>query len=320
MIILILSMFFANGFSLEQEWFLPTYLHGTAKNASKPVMYKKGTVEYKILQLALDIEAVLPTKLYDKEYKKKFMSLIPVPKSMHENFSKRQNMYTDIKTLKRHKYVLEQTGFLLPHGAVTDVSRNLINKENTLRKSLYSLIASHLSIKDTNTIQKVPKIYGGASVNLKYYIMLTREPSDMSSSSALTSMTTSYSFENVLKKINGFSEKYSYKLQSNIASKNKAKLVLEYDKCGAKTVSFKLILCKVSNSRPLCESKIAKGLLDGLLLEKGALMWIEKVKGKRTVFLSSDKTEDTDLMFCKEQRFSFFDTFSQYLIKEKKQK
>lgn len=320
MIILILSMIFANVFSVEQEWFLPNPLHGSAKNVSKPLMYKKGTVEYKILQLALDIEAVLPTKLYDKEYRAKFMSLIPVPKSMHKNFTERQNLYTDVKMLIKHKYVSEQKGFLVAHGAVTETSRKLINQENTLRKELYSLIASHLKINSTERIKQIPNIYGSAIVNLKYYIMLTREPSSMNNSKALTSMTTSYKFENVLKKLDTFAKKYSYNFRSKNILKNSANIVLEYSKCEDKPVAFNLMLCKVSHSKPICKNKIAKTLLEGLLLNNGVIMWIEQVQNTQTVFLSNDKTEDKDLMFCKGQKFSFFDTFSQYLIKENKHK
>jgi uncharacterized protein YdbL (DUF1318 family) len=310
MYLLKLLMFLSFTLSAGQWVIKDNIYHGkTSKVKSSIPKYIKGTIEYKILQTALDIENIIPTMI-DKKYEKYFLSNIP--EIIRENFKKRNATYPELAELKKQGKVVEvKTGFLKKEKDLLDSEQKILEKENENRKKLYSLIAKHLKLKPKDK-NKVAGVYHNALMYQKYYALVDykKKTSSILKSEVLLALASSYKIKTISKRLEDIlkEEKYEYSFDNNVYKVNYT--------CENKDEVFFLIkICEIKNKNlKNCENNVSENIYSHI--NSGTLVWAENIKDKNGLKFSSNLDEDQELIVCKNQVFDVFDRLSKEIINE----
>jgi len=287
---------------LPRTWIIPKVSHGEVKDAPNIKEYKKDTIEYKILQLALDIENLVRSNI-DLKYKNVFLSVLPDNKKLHDNVLKRNKNYKTIELLKKENKIKKEAALLKETKKLKKIEADLLNEENKDREELYKLIIQILSIeKEKETLVK--EVYFQALDNFKFYSLKeTSSPSSSSDSSFLSYIVSNYSFDDVLKVLKGdtknkgileeegFSFDTSKDLKFNILIPTYACEKDEFNsKAKIKNRSFIIKLCPIKDSLiQMCDLK--DDIFKNTAVKNGTIIIINKNNEEsyndKTLFYSS---------------------------------
>ena len=275
--------------------------------------YKPDTVEYKILQLALDMENVFP---YDTQYESTYLS--NVPQSLHAMAAKRNTIYMKIAAAKRAGRVAENdgTGLLDASASATPAEMEVVTAENENRKELYALISKYLKLSSSEQ-DKVSKIYGQAIKYQKYYAV-SSEPvfNAQQDTHILTSMASSYKFKGVWDGLINVLNDEKFTMEKADINQTDGIISPRY-KCGADEKSFVIRLCTVKEKKL---SSCKNGPKDESLysyVNNGTLIWIEAAKDKtKTLLIADESSESEEIKYCKgdTRKFDLLEKLSSKLI------
>jgi hypothetical protein len=299
----------------SREWV--NVLRGEVEsNEYKVPNYKKDSLEYKILQIALDIENLIPTTI-DPKYEDYF--LINIPSEFHINFKARNKIYKDIKELKENGKATElDDGLLTATDSSLTSEKDLITNENNLRKELFVLIAKNLKVKDTTkNINMVSKVYSNAIKYQKHYALVEYNSSGISfkDSTVLTSMASSYSFKVILDNLISLLKDEDYIIDENKSDNASSTLMTSYTCEGKKKekVNFVIKICSIKEKKLLnCKDNLHENLYS--YVTDGAVIWVEKSKKLPTLSFSTEESEEQKLLVCKDMEFDIFEKLSEKLI------
>lgn len=268
--------------------------------ATQAPQYKPGTIEYKIQQIALNIESVLPSKIINPDYKEAYLDTAGVPKEMRDNFMSRNTLYNDIIKIKIMDKAKENTNGLLeavPTASIEDNDK--IKAENTLRTDLFALIVKNLNIKSDQDKAKVPSIYAEAIKYLKDYSLNAQQVPQKKDLWFITSITTIYKYDTVWDTLLKVLKDEEYILEKNAANKNKGSINVKY-KCGQEERTFDLKLCalkenKLHNCKDIKDDDVTTKVPDG------TVVWVQKGKDKdKTLIVSEETLGDQNVKLCKD--------------------
>jgi len=264
--------------------------------------YKADSVEYNIQQTALNIEAVLPTKIVNPDYKDAYLDVAKVPKSIRDNFTKRNELYNEINKMKLFGKAKElDTGYLEAVEGTSAEEADKIKKENEYRKELFDLIATDLKLK-TKDKAKIPAIYAEVIKYLKDYSVSTTSVSaskNQQTTNVFASMPSIYKYKTVwdavIKVLS--EEKFTIVKRDKEKFSSEGAITVEY-KCGTEGRFFVIKLCEIKKKKPVkCKDEAAKDDRLYSSLDEGTMIWVEKGKEK-----NKDKTlivDDQNLIkFC----------------------
>jgi hypothetical protein len=275
--------------------------------------YKPETSEYKILQIALDIENVFP---YDVQYESTYLSNIS--SDLRAITSKRNATHMKVAAAKKAGHVLENetTGLLDASELATPAEKELMAAENANRTELYSLIAKRLRLGSSDK-GKVSTIYAQAIKYQKYYA-LSDEPvfTEQKDAHILTSMASSYKFKTVWDGLVKVLEEEGFTLEKGDSDAAKGTLSPRY-KCGSDDKSFMVKLCTIkSNKLSSCKNGPKDESLYSYVSD-GTLIWVEGAKDKnKTLVIADDKSEFEEIKYCKDEprKFDLLEKLSSKLI------
>ena len=283
--------------------------------------YKPSTIEYKIQQIALNIESVLPSKIINLDYKDTYLDTAGVPKEMRDNFMSRNVLYNDIIKIKIMDRAKENTNGLLeavPMTASTE-DNDKIKAENALRTDLFALIVKHLSIKSEQDKAKVPGIYAEAIKYLKDYSLNAQQVPQKKNLWYITSITTIYKYDAVWDTLLKVLKDEEYILDKNAANKSKGTISAKY-KCGQEERAFDLKLCALKENK-LYNCKEVKDDDVSTKVPDGTVVWVQKGKDK-TLIVSEETLGDQNVKLCKDDNrtFDVLEKLSGILIESDKTK
>jgi len=311
-----------------RTWIIPKISHGEVKEAVSIKEYKKDSLEYKILQLALDIENLVRSNI-DIKYKSVFLSILPDNNKLHENVLRRNKNYQNIEVLKKENKIKEGTT-LNELKKLKKSEAEILNNENKDREELYTLIAEILLI-DKEKQNIIKEVYFEALNNFKFYSLKeTNSPTSSSDTSFLTYIISNYSYEDVLKvlkgdhKNKGLIEEQGFAIDTSKDLKLNILILLyacEKDEfmpnSKNKNRSFIIKLCPIKNNVvQMCDLKedIFK-----TAVKNGTIIIInntdEEANKDKTLFYSSAVNEDIEIMLCKKTPFKLLEDLSQSLLK-----
>lgn len=273
--------------------------------AAQAPQYKPNTIEYKIQQIALNIESVLPSKIINPDYKDSYLDIAGVPKEMRNNFMSRNALYNDIIKIKIVGRVKENANGLLealPTAVPEDNDK--IKAENALRADLFSLIVSNLNIKNDQDKAKVPGIYAEAINYLQDYSLNAQQVPQKKDLWFITSITTIYKYDVVWDTLLKVLKEEEYILDKNAANKSKGLISVKY-KCGQEERTFDLRLCalkenKLHNCKEVKDDDVSTKVPDG------TVVWVQKGKDKdKTLIVSEETVGDQNVKLCKDDSRAF---------------
>ncbi|MFH1223307.1 MAG: hypothetical protein V1647_03070 [Pseudomonadota bacterium] len=286
--------------------------------------YKPETVEYKIQQMALNIEAVLPTRIVNLDYKDAYLDVANVPKTIRNNFMSRNSIYNDIYKLKLLGKAKElDSGELETLKKASKEEEELIKKENTYRSELFDLISLNLSLKSADKA-KVPTIYAEVTKYLKDYSVSTSTAQNKThqETNVLVAMPSIYDYKTVWDKLIKvlLEEKFVIEKKDKERKGTDGTMTVKY-KCGTEDRAFIIKLCTIKNKKPVkCKGDQAKDDTLYSTLDKGTMLWVEKGKGKTLIV--DEMSPDKDIKFCagEERVFDILEKLSAALlaVEEKK--
>ncbi|MEI6093291.1 MAG: hypothetical protein WCQ47_06375 [bacterium] len=316
--ILLLISSILNAAEQPREWVItPKVSFGTMEepiNIDIP-RYKPDSIEYKILQLVLDVENVFP---YDTQYESTYLSNIP--QVLHSIAAKRNLTYMKISALKKAGKATENeiTGFLDSAATTSPTEMDLIKSENANRKDLYEAISKNLKLS-TSEQEKTPKLYAQAIKYQKYYA-LSSEPmfTVQQDTNILTSMASSYKLKTVWDGFISVLNDEKLVLEKTDINLSEGTLSPKY-KCTTEERSFLIRLCAIKENKLLnCKNAPTNESLYSYV-SNGTLIWIEGAKDKnKTLFLADNANEYEEIRYCKEEprKFNLLEKLSSKLIAE----
>lgn len=277
--------------------------------------YKPDSTEYKVLQLALDVENVFP---YDTQYESTYLSNIP--QAIHAIAAKRNITYIKISALKKTGKISENenTGLLDGVNITNQTEIELIKLENANRKELFDTISKYLKLSSSDQ-EKTPKLYAQAIKYQKYYA-LSSEPmfTLQQDTNILTSMASSYKFKTVWDGFINVLNDEKLTLEKTDINLSEGTLSPRY-KCGTEDKSFIIRLCAIKENKLLnCKNAPTNESLYSYV-SNGTLIWIEGTKDKnKTLILAADTNEYEELKYCKGEpkKFDLLEKLSSKLIAE----
>ncbi|MCX6113418.1 MAG: hypothetical protein NTY22_09120 [Proteobacteria bacterium] len=316
MIYILLLFSFLNAAEPSRQWIVTPRVSFGAMNEPVNIdipRYKPDTVEYKILQQALDLESVFP---YDVQYESTYLSNIP--QSLHDIASKRNTTYMKIAATKKAGKAVENdtTGFLDASTLATPAETEVINTENANRKELYSLISKYLKLNATEK-EKVAKLYAQAIKYQKYYA-LSGEPvfTVQQDTHILTSMASSYKYKTVWENFVNVLNEEKFILEKADMNQPEGMMLPKY-KCGTEERRFVIRLCTIKDKKLSGCKNSPKDESLYSYVNSGTLIWIEGTKDKdKTLILTDESNESQEIRYCKGEtkKFDLLEKLSSKLI------
>jgi len=301
----------------------PNYVpdtEATTQSAPAP-QYKLGTVEYRIQQIALNIEAVLPSKIINLEYKDAYLDTAGVPKETRDNFMSRNALYNDIIKIKIMDKAKENpNGLLEASSTASTEDSDKIKSENALRTELFVLIANNLNLKKEKEKGKVPIIYAEAIKYLKDYSLNTQAVPPKRNLWFITSITTIYKYDVVWDTLLKVLKDDNYILEKKAADKSKGLIDVKY-KCGQEERSFALKICTLKDNNLRNCSKDVKDEDVSTRVPDGTIVWVQKGKNKdKSLIVSEESLGDQNIKLCKDdpRPFDVLEKLSGILIEADK--
>ncbi len=275
--------------------------------------YKPDTVEYKIIQVALDMESVFP---YDIQYESTYLS--NTPQTLRESASKRNTNYIKIAAAKKAGKATENdaTGLLDASASATPTEIDVINTENTDRKELYELISKFLKLSSTDK-DKVAKLYAQAIKYQKYYA-LSSEPvfTIQQDPHILTSTVSIYKHKTVWDGLINVLNEEKFILEKSDINQAEGTLTPKY-KCGTEPRTFVIRLCTIKDKKLSSCKNAPKDESLYSSSNHGTLIWIEGAKDKdKTLVLTGETNESEEIKYCKgeDKKFDILEKLSSKLI------
>lgn len=312
-------------FSNPRTWVIPTIYHGEVKDAVSIPDYTKDSIEFKILQLSLDIENLIRSHTMDPKYKDVYFSSLPKSKALENSCLKRNKNYLSIENLKKSMSIDEDgKGLLVSKKALNKTEAKLLEDENINRKELFLIICDILSLEKEKICPKVSEIYAQSIINFKIYALKETNTNQTIDDSFLTYMVSNYKYETVIKvlkkmlKEQKFSLDTKLDLKTNVLIPSYACLNDEFNASSKiKDYSFVVKLCTVKNNK-IVNCTLNSEYFNNVAIENGTLIIVNKVKDGKTLSYSNDKTEDLEIMLCKKTKFSLIEDLSQKLLTDDK--
>ncbi len=275
-------------------------------STTPPPQYKTGSIEYKIQQIALNIESVLPSKIINPEYKEAYLDTAGVPKEMRDNFMSRNSLYNDIIKIKIMGKAKENPNGLLEADATASVEENdKIKAENNLRTESFTLIVKHLNLKSDKEKDKVPTIYAEAIKYLKDYSLTVPAPSEQKKESKIiTSITSIYKQDAVWDALIKVLKEENYILDKKTTDKSNGSINVKYN-CGQEERSFIMRLCAIKGSK-LYKCKEAADNDLYVSVPEGVKVWAEKGKDQDKSLVVIEATiGEQNVKLCKDDDRGF---------------
>ena len=275
--------------------------------------YKTDTAEYKIIQIALDLESVFP---YDVQYESTYLS--NTPQTLRAIAAKRNTNYMKIAAAKKAGKATENdtTGLLDTSSLATPAEVDVVNTENTDRKELYELISKFLKLSSTDK-DKVAKLYAQAIKYQKYYA-LSSEPifTVQQDPHILTSMASSYKHKTVWDGLVNVLNEEKFTLEKADINQSEGTLTPKY-KCAAEDRSFVIRLCTIKDKKLSSCKNAPKDESLYSYVNNGSLIWVEGAKDKdKTLILTGESNESEEIKYCKgeDKKFDILEKLSSKLI------
>jgi hypothetical protein len=273
-----------------------------APSTTPPPQYKTDTIEYKIQQVALNIESVLPSKIINPDYKEAYLDTAGVPKLMRDNFTSRNAIYNDIIKIKIMEKVKELPSGLLESNATASTEENdKLKIENNLRAELFALIVKHLNIKSEQEKKKVPTVYAEAIKYLKDYSLTIPAPAaQKKETQVITSITSIYKQDAVWDTLLKVLKDENYIIDKNAIDKSKGSINVKYN-CTQEERTFVMRLCAIKESK-LYKCKDATDSDLYVAVPEGVKVWVEKGKDKEKSLIVMENTTvgDQSVKLCKD--------------------
>lgn len=317
-------IFFLTLFSNPRTWIIPKISHGEVKDSVSIPEYSKDSIEFKILQLALDVENIVRSHTIDAKYKDAYFSNLPKSKALEENCLKRNKNYSILDNLKMTSSIDEDgKGFLTSKKALNKTEAKILEDENINRNELFKILCDVLTLDKEKVCPKVPEIYAQSIINFKIYALKETNTNQATDNTFLTYMVSNYSYEVVMKTLKNMLKEQNFFLNTKLDLKTNV-LVPQYycvndefnNSSKEAAYSFIVKLCTVKTN------KITNCTLDGdyfknVAIENGTLIIVSKAKDGKTLSYSNDKTEDLEIMLCKKSKFTLIEDLSQRLLDAK---
>jgi len=272
-----------------------------APATTPPPQYKTDTIEYKIQQVALNIESVLPSKIINPDYKDVYLDTAGVPKEMRDNFMSRNVLYNEIIKIKIMERAKELPNGLLEATSTASVEDgDKIKLENNLRTELFDLIVKHLNIKNEQDKNKVPTIYAEAIKYLKDYSLTAPAPSvSKKETKVIASITSIYKQDAVWDALISVLKNENYILDKKAIDKSQRVINVKYN-CAQEERSFIMRLCTIKDSK-LYKCKDTKDTELSVSVTEGIIVWVEKGKDKdKSLIITEDTVGFQNVKLCKD--------------------
>lgn len=277
--------------------------------ATTPPQYKADTIEYKIQQIALNIESVLPSKIINPEYKEAYLDTAGVPKEMRNNFMSRNGLYNDINKMKIMEKAKElPTGLLEATATALIEDNDKIKSENNFRTELFALIVKHLDIKNEQDKNKVPSVYAEAIKYLKDYSLTVPAPSaQKKETKVVSSITSIYKQDTVWEALLKVLKDENYILDKKAIDKANGSINVKYT-CAQEERSFLMRLCLIKASKLYkCKDSTDNELY--VSVPEGVKVWVEKGKDeeKSLIIMEDINIGAQSVRLCKDDDSRVFD-------------
>jgi len=275
-------------------------------STTPPPQYKSDTIEYKIQQLALNIESVLPSKMINPDYKEAYLNTAGVPKGMRANFMSRNMIYNDIIKIKIMDRAKETSNGLLEVTTTASIEDNeKIKLENNFRIELFALIAKELNIKNEQDKNKVSTIYAEAIKYLKdYSLTVPATSTEKKETKVIASITSIYKQDAVWNALINALKEENYILEKNAIDRSNGSINVKYA-CAQEERSFLMRLCVIKGSK-LYKCKEAKDDELSASVPEGVIVWVEKGKDKdKSLIVAEDTLGDQNVRLCKDDNRGF---------------
>ena len=278
----------------------------TPTTMAQAPQYKVDTIEYKIQQVALNIESVLPSKIINPDYKDAYLDTAGVPKEMRNNFMSRNALYNDVIKMKIMDRAKENPNGLLEGTiAVTVEDSEKIKMENNFRTELFALIVKHLNLRTEQEKNKVPTIYAEAIKYLKdYSLTAPAAPAQKKETKVIVSITSIYKQDAVWDALIKVLKDENYVLDKNAIDKGNGSINVKYN-CAQEERTFVVRLCVLKESK-LYKCKDAKDDELYASVPEGVIVWVEKGKDKdKSLIVAEETLGNQNIKLCKDDERIF---------------